>query len=82
MLHQLSYTAATVLLAATLFAQQADRPRLQPVPQSDQNMKTGPEVGERIPDFQLPDQNGQMQTFESLKGPKGLVLLVVRSADW
>ncbi len=44
--------------------------------------KTGPDIGERIPAFELPDQNGNTQTFESLRGPKGLVLVFVRSADW
>jgi peroxiredoxin len=44
--------------------------------------KTGPEAGARIPGFEAVDQNGQRQTFASLKGPKGLVLLFSRSADW
>ena len=43
---------------------------------------TGPDVGARIPEFSLPDQSGQMRAFDSLKGPKGLVLLFFRSADW
>ena len=45
-------------------------------------LKTGPEIGARIPDFEAADQNGQRQTFASLRGPKGLVLMFVRSADW
>ena len=45
-------------------------------------IKTGPEVGGRIPGFEAQDQNGMTQTFASLKGPKGLVLMFVRSADW
>jgi hypothetical protein len=28
------------------------------------------------------DQSGRRQTFESLKGAKGLLLLFHRSADW
>jgi cytochrome oxidase Cu insertion factor (SCO1/SenC/PrrC family) len=67
------------LLTAVLAAQSA---RLHPVPDLDKNMKTGPSVGERIPSFQLPDQNGVPRTFANLRGPKGLVLLFVRSADW
>jgi hypothetical protein len=39
-------------------------------------------VGTRIPAFQAVDQNGRPQTFESLRGPHGLALLFVRSADW
>ncbi len=45
-------------------------------------IKTGPEPGKRIPEFRLKDQLGQEQTFDSLKGRKGLVLTFVRSADW
>jgi hypothetical protein len=28
------------------------------------------------------DQDGRLRTFESLRGPKGLILLFFRSADW
>ena len=45
-------------------------------------LKTGPEIGARIPAFEAADQNGATQTFASLRGPKGLVLMFVRSADW
>lgn len=42
----------------------------------------GPQVGEQVPAFSLPDQNGQMQTLESVLGPRGGMLLFHRSADW
>ena len=42
----------------------------------------GPQVGERVPAFSLPDQNGQIQTLESILGPNGAILLFHRSADW
>lgn len=42
----------------------------------------GPQVGEKVPDFILPDQHGQTRTLSSLMGPKGLVLVFNRSADW
>ncbi|HJO12375.1 MAG: hypothetical protein QGG67_06590 [Gammaproteobacteria bacterium] len=42
----------------------------------------GPQVGERVPDFSLPDQNGRTQTLESVMGPNGAMLLFHRSADW
>lgn len=42
----------------------------------------GPQVGDLIPDFSLPDQNGQIQTRESILGPNGAILLFHRSADW
>lgn len=44
--------------------------------------RTGPDVGTRIPDFEVVDQAGKRQTFETLRGPKGLLLLFFRSADW
>ena len=44
--------------------------------------KLGPQVGEKVPDFNLPDQHGQRRTLASLMGPKGLVLVFNRSADW
>ncbi len=42
----------------------------------------GPQVGDRVPDFSLPDQHGQLQTLESVRGPKGSLILFHRSADW
>lgn len=42
----------------------------------------GPALGERLPAFEAVDQDGRSRTFESLRGPKGLVLLFFRSADW
>jgi len=46
------------------------------------SIKTGPEVGQKIPFFEARDQDGKLQTLTSLSGPKGLVLVFVRSADW
>jgi cytochrome oxidase Cu insertion factor (SCO1/SenC/PrrC family) len=42
----------------------------------------GVKVGAKVPAFQLPDQNGKTQTLASLRGPKGLMLVFFRSADW
>ena len=42
----------------------------------------GPQVGERIPDFSLPDQNGTVWTHDSIMGPNGAMVLFHRSADW
>jgi hypothetical protein len=39
-------------------------------------------VGQKAPGFSLPDQFGHAQTLQSLKGPRGTVLLFFRSADW
>ena len=44
--------------------------------------RLGPQVGERIADFRLHDQNGKGWTRDSLMGPQGLMLVFSRSADW
>jgi len=54
----------------------------EPVQAQEPAMKTGPAVGEKIPAFELTDHTGKTQTFASLRGPKGLLLLFHRSADW
>jgi cytochrome oxidase Cu insertion factor (SCO1/SenC/PrrC family) len=40
------------------------------------------EIGQQAPTFALPDQFGHEHTNETLKGPKGTVILFFRSADW
>lgn len=58
-------------------------PAAQPVPrQKIEVSKLGPQVGERVPDFSLSDQNGKTWTRESIMGPKGAMLVFIRSADW
>ena len=42
----------------------------------------GPTVGSRAPDFEASDQNGQTRSLKQLMGPKGLMLVFYRSADW
>ncbi len=43
---------------------------------------TGPEPGERVPDFTLADQNGSIRSLKDLTGAAGLFLVFHRSADW
>ena len=64
---------ALVSLAAQLTAQQPVLPDVQ---------KLGPQIGTRVPDFTLLDQKSQSRTLASLTGPKGLMLVFFRSADW
>lgn len=47
-----------------------------------QTVKTGPAVGEKVPDFEAVDQNGASHSLRSLMGPKGMMLVFFRSADW
>jgi len=42
----------------------------------------GPQVGARVPSFNLTDQSGRARSLESLMGPKGAILVFFRSADW
>jgi len=77
------FRSASLLLAALLpLCLAGDRPRLRPVPATDQNMQTGPSIGQPIPEFEAIDQTGHRQTFETLRGPHGMALLFIRSADW
>jgi hypothetical protein len=47
-----------------------------------QNIKTGPGVGQAVPDFSVQDQAGRQQTLKSIMGAKGTMLVFFRSADW
>ena len=42
----------------------------------------GPQVGDLVPDFNLPDQKGESRNLQSIMGPNGIILLFHRSADW
>ena len=42
----------------------------------------GPQIGEQVPDFSLPDQNGRVWTRDSILGPNGAIVLFYRSANW
>jgi len=43
---------------------------------------TGPDPGQHIPDFALPDQYGVLRSLTNLAGPNGLLLVFHRSAGW
>jgi len=45
-------------------------------------LKTGPAIGERVPDFELADQHGKQWLLHDLMGRNGLLLVFTRSADW
>jgi hypothetical protein len=45
-------------------------------------LSIGLAVGQKAPAFSVHDQFGHLQTLDTLKGPKGTVLLFFRSADW
>ena len=39
-------------------------------------------VGASIPDISAPDQDGNLRTFDELRGEKGLLFMLSRSFDW
>ena len=44
--------------------------------------KLGPQVGARVPGFTLADQSGRQRNLQSIMGPRGAMLVFLRSADW
>lgn len=67
------YPLLFLLVPGVLHAQ-ADNSIIGPTP--------GLKPGQRIPPISARDQNGTEQTFASLKGKHGLLVLFARSADW
>jgi len=49
---------------------------------TNEDYTTGPAVGDRIPEFALPDQNGRERQLADLTGSNGALLVFFRSADW
>ena len=74
-LTQIVTSAAALLLCAMAGAQEL-------APSEIDVSELGPQVGELVPEFSLPDQNGEIRTRESIMGPRGAMLVFVRSADW
>jgi hypothetical protein len=74
--------AAALCMALVFPSALADESPAAEIPPAVPVEQRGIAVGEKIPAFEAVDQFGRTQTFESLVGPKGLVLLFVRSADW
>jgi cytochrome oxidase Cu insertion factor (SCO1/SenC/PrrC family) len=75
----------SALLAATAVTVAAQQPQpaaaTSPAQQVDVT-RLGPQVGERVPDFSLTDQNGRTHTLKTLMGTSGAMLVFFRSADW
>jgi peroxiredoxin len=43
---------------------------------------TGPEVGELLPDFTLPDQHGRPVTLSQARGGRQALVIFYRSVSW
>jgi hypothetical protein len=52
------------------------------LPAAPTTAELGPALGQRLPAFEAQAQDGRQRSFDSLSGPKGLVLVFFRSADW
>jgi hypothetical protein len=70
------------VIAAVLGVLLGARPQPQAAPAMPDVQTLGPRVGDRVPAFALKDQRGDTRTLASLIGPKGLMLVFYRSADW
>ena len=55
---------------------------LTDIPTGSRGMVSGPEIGERIPDFEAYDQNGDIVRLDDVMGPNGAMVVFHRSADW
>ena len=55
---------------------------LTTIPGSSAGMVSGPDVGERVPDFAAYDQNNNLVSLDDVMGPNGALILFHRSADW
>ena len=71
-------TILTLCLSALTFTVTAQVGQRQAIEVS----ALGPQVGDQVPDFRLPDQYGNYHTLEDVMGPNGAMLLFHRSADW
>jgi hypothetical protein len=76
-----TYTRLSLALLLACPMVKAARTPQTPPPKIDVS-KLGPQVGERVPDFSLKDQNGKTWTLQSIMGPNGAMLVFFRSADW
>jgi hypothetical protein len=80
--HRVRLAAGAGLLGLLAFALIQHGPEPEAEPYGRAYARRGPQVGDRLPDFTLPDTTGRPRSFADLKGPKGLVLVFNQSADW
>ena len=76
---------AWILVGATVLGGVLAQIPLQAQPAAQEKIdvsKLGPQVGQQVPDFSLKDQSGTTRTLDSIMGPRGAMLVFVRSADW
>ena len=74
--------ALTALIASVITAPAIAQNFLTDIPAGSRGMVSGPEIGERIPDFSAYDQNGNLVSLADVMGPNGAMVVFHRSADW
>ena len=74
-MRQLITAAVVALMVTPLLEAQGSRVRVDV-------SRLGPQVGERVPDFSLRDQNGRVRNLQSVVGARGAMVVFIRSADW
>jgi hypothetical protein len=74
--------ALFLLLTTSALAEDIAEDIIDPLHPFDVDIRTGPDVGKKIPAFCGKDQDGKTWDFDSVKGPKGAVILFYRSAGW
>jgi hypothetical protein len=70
-----------VVLGASLAVNLGAGAQPSPLPAVDVQ-RLGPQVGESVPAFSLPDHAGKVWTLKDVLGAKGALLVFARSADW
>ena len=68
LIHRMLLIGLAIFTSAQLFAAESE--------------EIGLKVGGSIPDFKAKDQSGKVRTFADLRGPKGLLFIFYRSANW
>ncbi len=66
----------------TLFSLEPILAQQRNLHRSDMTEEVGVKVGQEIPPIRARDQHGNWRDFDSLKGPRGLVISFNRSTDW
>lgn len=60
----------------------ADKEKMKSTSPTKSAFSPGPKIGEKAPEFELKDQNGDTQTLAALTKDGKIALVFYRSADW
>ncbi|MEO8137637.1 MAG: hypothetical protein ABI831_27095 [Betaproteobacteria bacterium] len=85
--HALTTSVLATLLAVVFLMSWVGHPMAggqgpQPARETIDVSKLGPQVGQPVPDFSLTDQTGRTRNLQSIMGPRGAMVVFLRSADW